>query len=106
MSNTFVSSGDKINVTLTGTVTHSTIHDFTDFAGVYLNSGVSGDLVPVAVEGIFTLTKDSSTITAGQKLYSDGTDVTTTSSSNTPIGFATEAAATGAATVKVKLSAF
>lgn len=56
--------------------------------------------------GVHLVPKDSSTITQGQKLYFDGTDVTTTASSNTPFGFAWEAAATGVATVKAHLSPF
>jgi predicted RecA/RadA family phage recombinase len=59
-----------------------------------------------AVQGCFELAKASGAITEGAKVYWDNTakNVTTTSTSNTLIGAAIEAAASGDATVKVRLN--
>ena len=57
-------------------------------------------------EGVFDLPKASGAVTAGAKVYWDNTAkvVTTTATSNTLIGAATQAAAGSDATVRVKLN--
>jgi predicted RecA/RadA family phage recombinase len=64
-------------------------------------ASVEGDTV-----GVFDLPKATGAITAGAKVYWDNTafNVTTTSSSNTLIGAAVQAAASGDATARIKLS--
>jgi predicted RecA/RadA family phage recombinase len=66
---------------------------------------LSGVRASFAVAGVFDLTKASGAVTEGAKLYWDNTakNVTTTSTSNTLIGCATQAAASGDATARVRL---
>ena len=61
---------------------------------------VEGDTV-----GVFDFPKAAGAVTQGAKLYWDNTNfvVTTTAGSNTLIGAATQAAASGDATARVKL---
>ncbi len=106
MTNAYVQAGKRTNVTLTGNATQGTVYDETARAGVYLESGVTGDLVPVCFEGRFTLAKGTDAITAGQKVYSDGTDVNTSAGGHVALGFAAAAAATGDSTVLVDVQAF
>lgn len=58
-----------------------------------------------AVKGVFDITKASGAITQGAKVYWDDTakNLTTTSSSNTLVGTATQAAASGDATARIRL---
>lgn len=75
--------------------------------------GVAGcDIVPGAVgsihvEGVFAFEKATGAITAGAAVYWDATNgkITTTSTDNTLAGFAVAAAASGDATVLVKINA-
>jgi predicted RecA/RadA family phage recombinase len=55
--------------------------------------------------GVYDLTKATGSVTQGAKVYWDDTahNVTTTATANTLIGVATQAAASGDATVRVKL---
>ena len=74
--------------------------------GVYVNSGVSGEVVPLLTEGVVELPKDVSVIAGfGTLVYWDDTakKVTITASTNIKIGYAIAAQLTGDATVKVKL---
>jgi len=66
-------------------------------------NGVAGEF---ALRGVFDLAKASGAITQGALVYWDNTNknVTTTSTSNTRIGFALVAAASGDATVRVCLN--
>ncbi|VXC63372.1 DUF2190 family protein [Sphingomonas sp. AX6] len=66
----------------------------------------SGEPVAGVTEGVFDLPKAAGAVTAGQKLYWDNTafNVTTTATNNTLIGAAIQAAASGDATVRVKLT--
>lgn len=69
-----------------------------------ISSGATGVF---QTEGVVTLAKDTTAITAGLKVYWDDTNkvVTATSTSNLPIGLAIAAAGTGVASVDVKLGA-
>ena len=65
----------------------------------------ANELGSVAVEGVFSVAKQTGASTAvaqGSKVYWDGTQAVT-GVTGTAMGFATEAAADGDATVKVKL---
>jgi predicted RecA/RadA family phage recombinase len=66
---------------------------------------LSGSDAAFAVEGVFDISKASGAVTQGVKLYWDNTakNVTTTSTSNTLIGVATAAAASGDSTARVRL---
>lgn len=65
----------------------------------------SGATVDGVTMGVFDLPKAAGAVTQGAKLYWDNTNfvVTTTSAGNTQIGVATQAAASGDATARVKL---
>ena len=69
-------------------------------------AAANGAPVVGVVEGVFDLPKAAGAITAGAKLYWDNTafNVTTTATSNTLIGVATRAAASGDATARVRLN--
>ena len=73
--------------------------------GVALGSGVSGDKIVLATEGVFILPKATGAISQGAKLYWDGTSkvLTTTASGNTLVALAWKAAISGAATVEAAL---
>ena len=69
-------------------------------------ASASGDVIELAFEGVFTLTKASSgAITKGARVYWDNTNavVTTTATDNIFMGFAAAAAADGATSVDVLL---
>ena len=87
-----VSSGDGV---LVGTI-----------FGVAAGAAVSGAELEAVVEGVFEMTKATGAITQGAKVYWDNTNknVTTTATANTLIGAATVAAASGDATVPVRLN--
>lgn len=109
-----VGNGKRFNVTLAGTVTKDTVYVGDSLAGVYMKSGVIGDVVPVALEGVFTLS--TATTAAATKKFAvlDKVYVTSagalttvaTTAGNVPLGFNVGAATTsaaGAQTVSVKL---
>lgn len=74
--------------------------------GVANTDALSGADVEVTLCGVFELPKASGAITAGALVYWDNTakNVTTTSTSNTLIGAAVVAAASGDATARVRLN--
>lgn len=74
--------------------------------GVSQKAGKNGEVVPFVTTGVFDLKYTvAATIAAGDLIYWDNTakNVTKTVGSNTKIGYATEAAASGAATARVRL---
>lgn len=73
--------------------------------GVAMGKLANGERGSFAVKGVFDITKAADTVTAGAKMYWDNTakNVTTTSTSNTLIGVATQAQASGDATCRVRL---
>lgn len=102
-----IQDGDVVNVTLGGTVTAGTVIEFVDSIGVLLESGVSGDVRAVAMEGVYQVDKETGVAFAvGDALYWDATndrlDKTTT---NLPAGLCWAAAATGDTSAQVKLNA-
>lgn len=70
------------------------------------NDAANGAPVVGVTRGVFDLPKATGAITQGQKLYWDNAAlvVTTVAAANTIIGFATQAAASGDATARVKLN--
>lgn len=102
MTNKYYSDGKKYDLTCTSAVTHSTIWSGTDLHGVYLESGVTGDVVAVALEGVFDLAKTTVATTVGQRVYVSSGNITTTATGD-QVGYALEATATGDANVRVKL---
>ena len=69
------------------------------------NATLSGATFVGVTRGVFDLPKATGAITQGAKVYWDNTafNVTTTAGGNTLIGVATQAAASGDATARVKL---
>jgi hypothetical protein len=117
----FVGNGKRFNVTLGGTVTKDTVYAPAAGSvrgGVYMKSGVNGDVVPVALEGVFTLS--TATTAASTKVFAVGDAVyaviasgalTNAQATGTavPLGMNVGAATTsaaGAQTVSVKLCSF
>lgn len=104
MAQNYIESGERKDYVLSGTVTSGSLVEIGDMVGVALRSGVSGETITVALEGVFEVPKVSGAITLGQKLYSNGSgSVTTTEGSNKVAGYAWTAATSGASTVQVKL---
>lgn len=73
--------------------------------GVACVDVLSGATASFATEGVFDITKASGAVTQGAKMYWDNTakNATTTSTSNTFIGYATQAQLTGDVTCRIKL---
>lgn len=109
MAQNFIESGERKDYVLSGTVTTGAIVEIGEMVGVALGSGVSGETIAVALEGVFEVTKTTgagTAITLGAKLYSNGSGAVTTDSNagaNKVAGFAWTAATTTATTVQVKL---
>lgn len=108
MANTYIQDGEVIDITASGTVTSGSPILYGTRLGIPLKSGVSGDVIPTAFEGVHQLTKATgagTALTLGGIVYWDDSakKITGVSSGNTAIGWAVEAAGTSAATGKVKL---
>lgn len=74
--------------------------------GIAAATAAAGAQVEGAVEGVFELPKAADDVSFGERIYWDDTakNVTTTATDNTLIGAAVAAAASGAATVRVRLN--
>ena len=74
--------------------------------GIAATDKLSGEAVEAQVIGVFDIVKATGALTQGQKVYWDNTakKVTGTATSNTLIGAAVRAAASGDATARVRLS--
>jgi len=108
MANNFIQPGDVLDYTCAGTVTSGTPFLMGTVLAVPLKSGVSGDVIPVQVTGVFTFTKGTGSGTAialGGLAYWDDSakKVTGAASGNTAIGYGVIAAANADATCTVKL---
>jgi predicted RecA/RadA family phage recombinase len=106
MAQNYIESGERKDFVLSGTVTSGSIVEIGDMVGVALGSGVSGETIVVALEGVFELPKVTGAITIGQKVYSNGSGSITTSDNsgaNKVAGYAWVAATSSATVVKVKL---
>lgn len=72
MATNYVQPGDVIPFTLTGTVAANSVVKVGQTLGVALDGGVSGDVIQVAIQGVFTLPKVSdAVIKAGESLVWD-----------------------------------
>lgn len=61
MANNYIQPGQVLEHTLSGDVTSGDVLVLGDSVGVALQSGGSGDTIPVAVEGVFQVDKTSGT---------------------------------------------
>lgn len=103
----FVQPGNTVTVTApTGGVTSGQGLLVGSLFGIAAFTAAQAADVEAVTEGVFDITKATGEITQGAKVYWDNTakNVTTTSSGNTLIGVATQAAASGDATARVRLN--
>lgn len=105
MAQNLIQDGDVMPVVLSGTVTSGSAIVVGDTVGVALNSGVSGETIQVAICGVYELPKASGAISQGAVLYWDAanSNLTTTASTHKKAGIAFLDAASGDATVQLKL---
>lgn len=107
----YVGEGKTITITAGGTISSGDVDAIgTGLVGVAMNDATSGQAVVYALEGVFTLAKITGAINAGDVLDWDvsalavGKAITPAAGDVENFGVAMEAAASGAATVKVKLT--
>ena len=106
MAGNYVQPGDTITLVAPYQVASGAGLLVGSIFGVALAAAANGAAVEARRVGVFDLDKASGAVTQGQKIYWDNTNkvVTTTSTSNTLIGAATQAAASGDATARVLLT--
>jgi predicted RecA/RadA family phage recombinase len=106
MAKNQIACGDVIDYTAAATITSGDPVLMGDLLGVAQISGVSGDVIPVAIEGVYEIAKTNPQVQAiGVKLYWDaGTStLTTTASTNKLAGYVARAAGSTDATVWCRL---
>ena len=88
------------------TVESGEVIELTNRIGIALNDAASGETVPLAVEGIFELTKVTNDVVAlDAKLYWDAdTDKVTLDSGEKYAGLAAKAAGSGVTTVQIDIN--
>lgn len=116
-----IGNGKRFNFTATGACTKDTAWTPAagGFAGVYMKTGVTGDLVPVALEGTFNLAGPTGNVAAkkfvpGDMVYAvvAGGALTNVRATGTAVplgmyvGLAATTSAAGATPVHVKLTRF
>lgn len=100
----FVQDGDVLDLILTADVASGGVTVQGSIVGIAQKAGKIGEKVPHKTTGVFDLPYGVATaVAAGDKVYWDGSKVTKTVGSNTLIGHATEARASGAAFARVRL---
>jgi predicted RecA/RadA family phage recombinase len=101
----FVQEGDVITLTAPYTRTSGQGALVGSCFGIATVDVTSGSAASFATKGVFDITKATGAITQGAKVYWDDTakNITTTSASNTLVGVATQAQASGDATCRVRL---
>lgn len=109
MSTNLSQYGDVIDYTTSGDITKGAIVPLNECAGVALDSGTTGAVIPVALEGVFSVTKKAGAtldFAVGEKvqtLTTGGVEKAVATGGSEPLGIAVAAAVTGATTVLVKL---
>lgn len=108
MTTTLRANGDILPYTATGAVTKGDLKTLNgDLVGVALETGVTGDTIPLALRGVFLVTRTAAaTLTAqGAKAYATSTGaIVATTTSNVFAGHLYEAAATGDTTALLNLN--
>lgn len=106
MAQNFIQEGDVIEVIAGASFTAGSLFRHGSLVGVCLNSGVSGDKIQLALEGVFDVAKASGAISAGAPVYfiNASSDVTATASGNTFCGHAVVAAISGDTTARIRLA--
>lgn len=108
MSSKYIQEGRVLDHTPGSALAVNDVIVIGDRVAVALNAIAAGATGPVAVEGVFELTKlGTDTIDQGQVVYWDAGNsrITETASTHKVAGFAVEAAGSGVTTCKVKLNA-
>ncbi|MFD1328289.1 DUF2190 family protein [Mycoplana ramosa] len=105
----FIQPGKSIDISApAGGVTSGLIVVIGSLVGVTAAAALEGEAVSISTEGVFELPKVSAlAIAVGDKVYWDAAAkvVTKTTTGNTLVGIAVEAAANPSPTVKLKLGA-
>ena len=102
----FVQPGDNLNLIAPRTLTSGSGFLVGSLFAVASTDAASGATVVGVVRGVFDLPKAAGAVTAGQLLYWDNTAfvLTTTASTNKLVGAAVQAAQSGDATGRVRLT--
>jgi len=105
MSAKYWQRGETIDYTATEAVSNGDVVDLATRIGVAGNDIAANETGAVHVVGVFEIPKATGEITLGAAVYWDKSakNITTTSESNTPAGWAVAAAKSTDATVLVKL---
>lgn len=103
MTKLFVKPGKTLTIVAGSTIASGDPIQTGKLFGVALTDIATGASGEIGLEGVYTLTKDGTTIAQGADVYHDGTDATGDSAGNEHIGAANLAAAGGAGTVEVRL---
>ena len=106
MARNFVQPGNTITLTAPSAVASGEGLAVGQFFGIAVTDAEAGAQVEAALTGVFELPKAAVAVSQGDALYWDAgaSNLTTTATGNTLIGAATETAATGAATARVRLN--
>lgn len=107
MAKNFIQPGDVLTIPAPADVLSGEVVIAGAFHGVALETALSGAKVDVNLKGVWSIAKVSANaFSVGAAIYYDSAAklATSTSSGNTLIGYATEAAGNGAATVAVRLA--
>lgn len=107
MANNFIQNGHMIDIVAGGTIASGAGVLVGNMFGVASKAAVSGESIAIATAGVFELPKVSAQAwTVGQRIYWDNGagNCTTTATSNTLIGVATEAAANPSSVGRVRLN--
>lgn len=101
----FIEDGNTINVTATKVIKSGDMVALTGKVVIAITDAAIGDTIACKTNGVFEVSKNTGAATQGQALYYDATSskITTTEGSNVLVGYAHEAAASGDATVKVRI---
>ncbi|MFN3210864.1 MAG: DUF2190 family protein [Roseovarius sp.] len=106
MATNFVQRGEQLTLTAGATIASGDVVEIGSILGVAMGDAVSGGKVDVAVSGVWSLPKVSADdVSEGDPIYWDSGAglVTVTSTDNTRLGTAVEAAGNGVGTVAVRL---
>lgn len=104
MAKNYVAEGKSLDVLLAADCASGDVIIIGDKVGIAFVDGKTGETITCLITGVWTISKDASSMTQGVTVYAkaDGT-ITTTATDNTKAGVAYVAAATGDATVQVLL---
>lgn len=106
MAQNYIQDGNVIEITAAATITSGAPVAVGAIAGVALGDAASGETVRVQLKGVFNVSKASGAITLGAAVYlvAANGNVSTSASGNIFMGHAVAAAASGDATVPVRLA--